>query len=101
TDDLAKMGYMKNALAYTTPTLFGTPNYMNIPFIIKTYSVAQRIHYTSAFYFSENAPSQGYVDLFKIFAASLEKYILRQVSSTHRQVSRVDQCVVDLIENWR
>ena len=36
TDDLAKMGYMKNALAYTTATLFGTPKYMNIPFIIKT-----------------------------------------------------------------
>lgn len=32
TDDLAQMGYMKNALAYSRPTFVNTPNYMNLPF---------------------------------------------------------------------
>lgn len=101
TDDLAQMGYMKHALAYAKPTFIDTPNYMNFPFIVKTYVVAQRIQYTSAFYFTRSEPNQGIIDLFQIFSSSLETYIFRLVNSTHRKVNRIDQYVVDLIENWR
>lgn len=101
TDDLAQMGYMKHALAYSRPTFIRTPNYMNFPFIVKTFVVAQRIQYTSAFYFIDNKPTQGMMDLFQIFVTCLEKYILRLVNSTQPKVNRIDQCVVDLIENWQ
>ena len=101
TDDLAQMGYMKHALTYSRPTFIDAPNYMNFPFIVKTFVVAQRIQYTCAFYFMGSSPSQGMMDLVQIFSNSLEKYILRMVNSSHRKVNRIDQCVVDLIENWR
>lgn len=67
TDDLAQMGYMKNALAYSRPTFVNTPNYMNLPFILKTFVVAQRIQYTAVLYFTKSGMSQGIADLFQIF----------------------------------
>ncbi|WP_295635496.1 CdaR family transcriptional regulator [uncultured Intestinimonas sp.] len=100
TDDLAQMGYMKNALAYSRPTFVNTPNYMNLPFILKTFVVAQRIQYTAVLYFTKSGMSQGIADLFQIFCCHMEAYIIRLVNSTHRQVNRIDKCMIDLVENW-
>lgn len=100
TDDLAQMGYMKNALVYSRPTFVNTPNYMNLPFILKTFVVAQRIQYTAVLYFTRREMSLGMADLFQIFCCHMEAYIVRLVNSTHRQVNRIDKCMIDLVENW-
>jgi len=99
TDDLAKMNYMKNSLQYSRPTFIAPPNYMNYPFILKTFVAAQRVQYSICIYFSGSQHTQGYEDLFSCFVERLESYILNHLDSHHMRTSRVDRCVADLIEN--
>lgn len=100
TDDLAQMGYMKNAMAYSKPTFVDTPNYMNCPFILRTFTVAQRIQYAIIIYFNASPPSWGMYDIFKFFSDRLAAYILHLVDATQlRESGRNSQCLVDLIEN--
>lgn len=100
TDDFAQMGYMKNAMTYANLTFVNTPNYMNCPFILRTFVVGQRIQYATCLYFSASSPSQGMYDVFKWFCDRLAAYILHLASITHQRGSgRRSQCLIDLIEN--
>jgi len=98
TDTLAQMGYMKNALAYAHPTFFLPPNYMNCPFILKTFVVAHRIRYSGCLYYTATEPTQGMMDLVTFFYEKLEAYIIQTVGVSHLRTNRIDQCIADLIE---
>lgn len=99
TDDLAKMNYIKNAMNYVRPTFVAPPNYMNCPFILKTFVVAQRVQYTVCFYLANSEPSRGMADLFRAFASRLEVYIGHWTDTVHRRSSRTERCLADLIEH--
>lgn len=98
TDTLAQMDYMKNALTYTHPTFFVPPNYMNCPFILKTFVVAQRIRYSGCLYYTATEPTQGMMDLMTLFTEKLEAYIIQTVDVSHLRTNRIDRCLADLIE---
>lgn len=99
TDELVRMNYIKNAMAFTKPTFRPATNYMNLPFILKTFVVAQRVQYIISLYYTESEPSQGMADLFQVFVSQLEAYIAHRADSTRRRAGRTDRCLADLIEN--
>lgn len=99
TDDLVRMDYIKNAMVYTKPTFVSPPNYMNIPFILKTFVVAQRIQYVMSLYYTASVPSRGMADLYQVLANRLEAYIAHWADASRRRSGRTDRCLADLIEN--
>lgn len=99
TDDLVRMNYIKNAMVYTKPTFVMPPNYMNLPFILKTFVVAQRVQYAVSFYYTRSEPSQGMADLFQVLVNRLEGYLARRSDTNRRRSGRTDRCLADLIEN--
>lgn len=96
-DALSSMGYQAHREKYRSGVMVNLPTYMGCPFFLITFPAHLKPAAFIAVYFVASSPSEGQLDLFRIFAHYVRKYCESMQKGTVSNPSLLELFMDDLL----